>query len=41
MSCNLNIENIFNILALHNIPDFSEKVKVAFNSVNNLVPDRH
>ena len=42
--CNSNIEdseNLFNILTLDNMPGFFEKNKVSFNSVNNLVVNRH
>ena len=42
--CNLNIEdfeNLFNILTLDNMPGFTEKSKVLFNSVKNLVVNRH
>ena len=42
--CNLNIEdfkNLFNILTLDNMPGFTKKNKVPFNSVKNLVVNRH
>ena len=42
--CNSNIEdveNLWNIFTLDNMPGFIEKNKVPFNSVNNLVADRH
>ena len=42
--CNSNIEdfeNLFNILTLDNMPGFIEKSKVPFNSVKNLVANRH
>ena len=42
--CNSNIEdlkNLFNILTLHNMPGFIEKIKVPFNPVKNLVLNRH
>ena len=42
--CNSNVEdfeNLFNILALDNMPGFIEKNKVPFNSVKNLVVNRH
>ena len=42
--CNSNIEdfkNSYNILALDNMPGFIEKNKVPFNSVKNLVVNRH
>ena len=42
--CNSNIEdfeNLFNILTLDNMPGFIEKNKVPFNSVKNLVVNKH
>ena len=42
--CNSNIEdfeNLFNILTLDNMPGFIEKNKVPFNSVKDLVVNRH
>ena len=42
--CNSNIEefeNLFNILTLDNMPGFIEKNKAPFNSVENLVVNRH
>ena len=42
--CNSNIEdceNLFNILTLENIPGFIKKNKVPFNSVKDLVVNRH
>ena len=42
--CSSNIEdfeNLFNILTLDNMPGFIEKNKVPFNSVKNLVVNRH
>lgn len=42
--CNTNIEgfeNLYGITTLDNISDFTEKVKVVFNLVSNLVPDRN
>ena len=42
--CNSNtedFENLFNILTLDNMPGFIEKNKVPFNSVKNLVVNKH
>ena len=42
--CNSNVEyfeNLFKILTLDNMPGFIEKNKVPFNSVKNLVVNRH
>ena len=42
--CNSNIEdleNLFNILTLDNMPGFIEKSKIPFNSVKSLVANRH
>ena len=42
--CNSNVEdfeNLFNILTIDNMPGFIEKNKVPFNSVKNLVVNRH
>ena len=42
--CNSNVEdfeNLFNILTLDNMPGFIKKNKVPFNSVKNLVVNRH
>ena len=42
--CNSNIEdfeNLFDILTRDKMPGFIEKNKVPFNSVNNLVVNRH
>ena len=36
-----NFENLFNILTLDNMSSFIEKSKVPFNSVKNLVANRH